>query len=75
MIRNQGLHTTPADNNSVTQLLDSVPKTTFCLENTRENWNGSDGQIKPRDALRLSSDCFGKRFKASSVSKTAPSNG
>ncbi len=30
----------------------------------------SDGQMKPREALRLSSDCFRKRFKASSVSKT-----
>ncbi len=47
----------------------------FCHENTCENWNGSDGQMKPRDALRLSSDCFGKRFKDSSVSKTAPSGG
>jgi len=29
-------------------------------------------QMKPHEALRLSPDCSGKRFKASGVSKTAP---
>ncbi len=37
MIRNQGLHTTRADNNSVTQQLDSVPKPRFVMK-TGENW-------------------------------------
>ncbi|KAI2661306.1 hypothetical protein H4Q32_006868 [Labeo rohita] len=35
----------------------------------------SDRQMKPRETQRLSSDCFGKRFKASRVSKTARSGG
>ncbi|KAI2647277.1 E3 ubiquitin/ISG15 ligase TRIM25 [Labeo rohita] len=49
----------------------------FSPPDTR-NWSeiidSSDGQMKPREALTFS-DYFGKRFKASSLSKTARSGG
>ncbi len=47
MIRNQGLHTTRADNNSVTQQLDSVPKPRFVMK-TGENWQFTKSLIDRR---------------------------
>ncbi len=67
MIHKQGLHTTQADNNSVKQRLYSVPKPRFVMKTHARI--GTE-LMKPRDAMRLSSDCFGKIFKALSGSKT-----